>query len=93
MAAALCLPPPGPAASIRPPGEGTAGAAPTPLSEVKVLTDAKREGARREPALNLQPTRPSTRLPLRFSSLDKMAAGARPARRYIWAVPSHMTPL
>lgn len=34
------------------PGTETAGAASPPPSEVKILTDAKREGARREPALN-----------------------------------------
>lgn len=65
---------------------------PPPPSEVKLLTDVKREGGRREPALNSQPTRPSTRLLLRFSSLDKMAAAAYPARPYIRAARSHVTP-
>lgn len=68
-------------------GNGPRASLPSRPPRMKVLTDAKREGARREPALNLQPTRPSTRLPLRFSSLDKMAAGALPARRYIRAGP------
>lgn len=73
------------------PGTETAGAASPPPSKVKILTDTKREGARREPALNSQPTRPSTRLPLRFSSLDKMAAGVYAARLYIRASRSHVT--
>lgn len=74
---------------FHPPSWGNGLRAPLPARppRMTVLTDAKREGARREPALNSQPTRPSTRLPFRFSSLDKMAAGARPARHYIRAVP------
>lgn len=41
-----------PPLSIRPAGDRDRGCRLPPPSEVKILTDAKREGARREPALN-----------------------------------------